>query len=243
MLKYSDDQIRIAEETASAVYDKQVTMSEGARLLAEKHGFNLNSAKDFIANYRCMLQGRVFQRSLGASTVRHYLDAIAQKRGPEALAFATSSVDLHIAYYESVVGGNMLALRGVVDQKRQAAPPLSFAAHASSFDEAVRESLDLPSSKRQARLTKAPKKPAKVAVSTFVFARNPDVVAEVLLRAAGSCESCEKPAPFLRKKDGTPYLEVHHRQPLAEEGEDTVENALALCPNCHRRLHHGLPAA
>jgi 5-methylcytosine-specific restriction protein A len=26
---------------------------------------------------------------------------------------------------------------------------------------------------------------------------------------------------------------------LAEGGEDTVENALALCPNCHRRLHFG----
>ena len=38
---------------------------------------------------------------------------------------------------------------------------------------------------------------------------------------------------------GTPYLEVHHRVPLAENGEDTVKNAVAICPNCHRKAHDG----
>lgn len=239
MIKYSDDQIRMAEQTASAVYDKQMTASEAARLLDEEHGFNRNSAKDFIANYRCMLQGRAFQRSLSAPTVQHYLNSIAIKRGAEALAFAISSVDLHIAYYESAVGTNMRALRSVVDEMRKTAPPLPLAAHSRTFDEAVRESLELSSTTRQARLAKAPKKPVKVAVASYVYTRNPDVVAEVLLRAAGVCECCGKPAPFMRKKDGTPYLEVHHKQQLAEDGDDTVENAIAVCPNCHRQKHYG----
>ena len=68
--------------------------------------------------------------------------------------------------------------------------------------------------------------------------RNPDVVVEALLRANGVCERCKKPAPFARRSDGTPYLEVHHRIPLAVGGEDTVENAIALCPNCHRAAHY-----
>ncbi|MGB4922720.1 MAG: HNH endonuclease signature motif containing protein, partial [Candidatus Nitrotoga sp.] len=37
-----------------------------------------------------------------------------------------------------------------------------------------------------------------------------------------------------------PYLEVHHKMQLAKGGEDTVENALGLCPNCHRYSHFGL---
>uniref|UniRef100_UPI003D06D395 HNH endonuclease n=1 Tax=Alcaligenes faecalis TaxID=511 RepID=UPI003D06D395 len=64
-------------------------------------------------------------------------------------------------------------------------------------------------------------------------------MAEVLERASGSCEACKEPAPFKRKSDGTPYLEVHHRIQLAHGGEDTVENAIALCPNCHRKAHFG----
>ncbi|MFL9918022.1 HNH endonuclease signature motif containing protein [Paraburkholderia fungorum] len=62
---------------------------------------------------------------------------------------------------------------------------------------------------------------------------------EVLLRADGTCEGCGQSAPFQRA-DGTPYLEVHHRRRLADGGEDTVENAIALCPNCHRERHCGI---
>jgi len=45
---------------------------------------------------------------------------------------------------------------------------------------------------------------------------------------------------FIRKKDNTPYLEVHHKIQLAEGGEDSIENAIAVCPNCHRELHFGI---
>ncbi|BDZ92717.1 hypothetical protein VEE69_15940 [Escherichia coli] len=45
-------------------------------------------------------------------------------------------------------------------------------------------------------------------------------------------------APSL-KEDGTPFLEVHHIEWLSKGGEDSVENAIALCPNCHRQAHYG----
>ena len=76
-------------------------------------------------------------------------------------------------------------------------------------------------------------------ITTVVFRRNADVVAEVLLRASGICESCGNAAPFFKKKDSTPYLEVHHELPLSKGGDDTIENAIALCPNCHRERHYG----
>ena len=81
--------------------------------------------------------------------------------------------------------------------------------------------------------------PGIVYVEQKVFVRNPDVVAEVLWRATGVCEKCKKRAPFKNRKDGSPYLEAHHLKTLADGGEDTVENAMALCPNCHRKAHHG----
>jgi len=63
------------------------------------------------------------------------------------------------------------------------------------------------------------------------------VVAWVLKNSNGICESCNKPAPFT-KPDGDFYLEVHHLRRLADGGSDTVTNAVAACPNCHRRLHY-----
>jgi 5-methylcytosine-specific restriction protein A len=47
---------------------------------------------------------------------------------------------------------------------------------------------------------------------------------------------CQSPAPFTNAK-GEPYLETHHIEWMAKGGEDTVENTVALCPNCHRKMH------
>lgn len=97
---------------------------------------------------------------------------------------------------------------------------------------------DSPES-RKMRLETAAKKPCIVQVVRREYRRNSDVVAEVMSRANGICEGCRCNAPFTRASDGTPYLEVHHVIPLAEDGDDTVENAIALCPNCHRKKHYG----
>lgn len=78
---------------------------------------------------------------------------------------------------------------------------------------------------------------ARVTASSNQFVRDPNVIAWVRNEAAGSCEACGAPSPFMRA-DGQPYLEVHHMRPLSEGGPDTVDNAIAGCPNCHRRLHY-----
>ena len=93
--------------------------------------------------------------------------------------------------------------------------------------------------KRRELLAKSDPKPTKTVVSQVIFNRNQYVIAEVLDRANGICEKCHKPAPFNKDKDNLPYLEVHHKIPLAENGNDTVENAIGLCPNCHRQAHYG----
>lgn len=77
--------------------------------------------------------------------------------------------------------------------------------------------------------------------TTEQFVRDAAVVAFVLREAAGKCECCGEEAPFI-KRNGLPYLEVHHVRPLADKGPDTTCNAVAVCPNCHRELHHGVGA-
>lgn len=57
-------------------------------------------------------------------------------------------------------------------------------------------------------------------------------------RAGEFCESCGIKT-FLDKKGGF-YLEVHHIDLISEGGKDTEENACAICPNCHSRIHYGL---
>ena len=62
------------------------------------------------------------------------------------------------------------------------------------------------------------------------------MVKETRKRANGICQFCNQPAPFIDKK-GNPYLEVHHIVWLSHGGEDSTANTVALCPNCHTRMH------
>lgn len=108
------------------------------------------------------------------------------------------------------------------------------------FEKMVSNSFRLNRAERLMATTTWPEKPEKIILLVDVYKRNPNVVAEALFRAAGICESCGEDAPFFRKSDGSPYLEVHHKVQLASGGDDTVENAIAVCPNCHRKFHFGI---
>lgn len=234
-------QIEAAYDISSEVIDGKMSPEAGARTLRDEFGLNVNSARDFINDFRRMLRGQVFHRAMSAPATDYFLTRIAQERDLRALEHALGAIRKHITYYENLRKISLRALRSVVErhQMRVAGSELLDSLDDETFAKAVQKSIESPSAKRLARLRDAAKRPLRVKVSTFVFVRNPDVVAEVLIRARGSCERCGATAPFLRRRNGVPYLEVHHVTRLVDGGEDTVENAIALCPNCHRELHYG----
>lgn len=103
-----------------------------------------------------------------------------------------------------------------------------------AFEIAVREDLK----KKQLPVPRGNHDPKTVPSTITQYQRDASVKAWVLKQADGICESCSQPAPF-SGSDGFPYLEVHHVRQLAENGSDTIDNAVAVCPNCHRELHYG----
>jgi 5-methylcytosine-specific restriction protein A len=70
------------------------------------------------------------------------------------------------------------------------------------------------------------------------YARSRSLRVYVLRRANGLCEGCGHKAPF-ETRAGRPYLEPHHTRLLADGGPDDYHHVIALCPTCHRRVHHG----
>lgn len=105
----------------------------------------------------------------------------------------------------------------------------------AAFDAEVARIASTP----QAKLPRGNSTPTATQTTVTQFVRDPYVVAWALQQARGHCECCLAPAPFTRE-DGSAYLEVHHLQRLADGGPDTIDNVVAVCPNCHRRLHYGL---
>jgi 5-methylcytosine-specific restriction enzyme A len=73
-------------------------------------------------------------------------------------------------------------------------------------------------------------------VQSIQYERDPYVALFTKRRANGFCDLCLKEAPFI-DKNGLPYLESHHIDWLSRGGSDSIENTVALCPNCHRKMH------
>ncbi len=104
------------------------------------------------------------------------------------------------------------------------------------FEKKVNNNLKLSAAELKKRANKSLKVKVKN-TQTKYFNRDDYVEAYVKKIAKGKCDLCEKNAPFKKKKTNEPYLECHHVKWLSKGGKDIIENAVALCPNCHRKMH------
>ena len=80
------------------------------------------------------------------------------------------------------------------------------------------------------------RQPVNRKVASTTYERNAYVAELARRRADGRCQLCGRTAPF-ETRQGEPYLEIHHIDRLSRGGSDTIENTVALCPNCHRKMH------
>ncbi|SEO09000.1 5-methylcytosine-specific restriction enzyme A [Terribacillus saccharophilus] len=74
--------------------------------------------------------------------------------------------------------------------------------------------------------------------------RDARVAARALRLSKYKCALDESHTSFTSKVTGKRYLEMHHLVPMKYQGEfdvklDREAQLLALCPTCHRQIHHG----
>lgn len=81
-------------------------------------------------------------------------------------------------------------------------------------------------------------------VRVLQYPRNPNLALTAFLRARFKCEFDPKHFLFTGRVTGMPFLEPHHLVPVSLQsrfiGEvlDHHDNIFALCPRCHRAIHH-----
>ncbi|MEC1596022.1 HNH endonuclease [Bacillus spizizenii] len=84
----------------------------------------------------------------------------------------------------------------------------------------------------------------RVLTNSSRFQRNIQESIQALKIANFTCEVDRSHKTFLSKASGKYYVEGHHLIPLSLQDQfelsiDIKENIVALCPICHRLLHHG----
>lgn len=114
------------------------------------------------------------------------------------------------------------------------------AGHLSEFksEDETRKKTDVPAENILYQLaTEHSQHPRTIyTVTTEQVYRDPYIAEIAKKRAKGNCTLCGNPAPFA-DLHGNPYLESHHITWLSEGGKDSLDNVVALCPNCHRKMH------
>lgn len=94
----------------------------------------------------------------------------------------------------------------------------------------------LPLNELAVRAGKASVKPRQIESTSSTYVRDSFVAAYAKKAAGGVCALCGADAPFRTTSD-EPYLESHHIDWLSRGGHDSTDNVVALCPNCHRKMH------
>ena len=239
-MEITKEQISEAYRQAKRVFANEITLTEAKESVSETTNINESSAQGYINTFLKMMEGVGYTWTINAFGTDYFLDNIHRDYGTEALLTAIASLKKHLEYYEGVGKSSQRQINGILNKHIEKIGSIAtFEKIQRNFNKQVALSLADSGETRKSRLKAARKKPSEIEVKVKIYSRNPDVVAEVLMRASGVCKKCGKPAPFNRAKDNSPFLEVHHTIQLAHGGYDTVDNAMALCPNCHRELHHG----
>ena len=234
----SSAQIRALCDLGQLRIDGGISASEAADRLQKESGVNRSSAYYYVDAMRQMHLGEMFPRSISAPIADAFVDHFSAVGGLAAAARALKSLRGYIEAYEGHRGGTLHKMRAVVERHESVMARVSATVIEPDFDLEVARLRADPEA-RARLLPVSGHRPARTTTSVTVFVRSAAVVAAVLERAEGICEICRQPAPFIRKTDGSAYLEIHHLVTLAEGGEDTVENVVAACPNCHRQSHYG----
>lgn len=198
--------------------------------------------EELAASVQAYVEMQQLDRDHKPYTKRKYYDDLAERFGRSAKAFEYRMQN--ISYVLSVMGRDWLTgLKPaknvgarvaaqieelIAELEGQAITPVA------AFEISVRDNI----SKNDLPEPAGNQTPKTSTTSVTQYERDARVKAWILKKAEGICECCNQQAPF-NGPDGRPYLEVHHVRKLAEKGADSTENAVAVCPNCHRELHYG----
>lgn len=93
--------IPIAYDISKKVFERKLTVTEGTKKLAFNNRMNVGSARDYIYDFRYLMQGKKFSRTLNVSSMEYFMGNILKDYGHFQLSNALTSLLKHIEYFES----------------------------------------------------------------------------------------------------------------------------------------------
>ena len=118
-MKINQELFPIIYDISKKVYNGTYTLTGGSKIFYEQNGMNTNSARDYINDFKHLMNGDGFKRTLNAPSMNYLIEQIQKDYAEEQLKKALKALDLHIKYYESCHTGKLKKLRQVYSSFQQ----------------------------------------------------------------------------------------------------------------------------
>jgi len=228
MRKINDEMVRKSYIIAKNVYNKKITLTEGTDILVKQSNMNDNSAKDLINNFRNLITGQKYTRTMSENATRYYLQNIYNDFGYNLLKNALHAVDSHIFYYENLRDVRLNKIRNIYnDFNKIQESSIIYNEYNDEIEQCFNEG-----------------KAKKVFVN--IYERDHKVRIKCLEYYGYKCFACGVLLSDIYGEIAVNFIHVHHIIELAsikkEYIVDPIKDLRPLCPNCHSIIHRKTPA-
>ncbi|MCM0666387.1 HNH endonuclease [Flavobacterium tyrosinilyticum] len=229
-MKYTlEERIQKVYEIAKEVYLGNISVSQGARIVAD-FGLKQSSALDYIYAYYKLREGKLYTRTINAYATDYYLKEIYYEFGNIGLRKALLSLDQHITYYEQTSGAKVKKGREIYNR------------YFDLVKENYAETVFPDEVDNEIKYFEG--KTKQIIVNSYE--RNQLARQECIEHFGLSCQVCDFNFQEKFGELGRNFIHVHHLIDIATVGKEYSVNPktdlIPVCPNCHAMLHKKKPA-
>lgn len=193
-------------------------------------GVNPNSAVDMVNNFKHLLDGERYTRTLSVSATESYLKWIERDYEIRFLRNSISALRQHIEYYRTLTGTPMSGHVTLL-AKYDALYPIDDSFFLSPEEASDDERLIEGRTRR---------------VFADIYERNQKARKQCIDFYGLTCRVCDFDFEARYGALGKGFIHVHHVIDLAsikkEYEIDPIKDLMPVCPNCHAMLHKSKPA-
>lgn len=228
-MKITEESVLQVYDLAREVYEDRLSRKEAVELAVKNKIMGKGSAQDYIQNYRYIMDGFVYKRTMNLKGTRVYLEKIYSDFGIQKLRQALEVVASHVAYYNALGYGKQVQTQALVDELSE---KYQIDSQGISYPDEIDNEVLTEGAKKQ--------------ITVNAYERNPKARTQCIEHYGNSCYVCNFDFHENYGDLGTGYIHVHHEIDLAHIGEayivDPVKDLKPVCPNCHAMLHKTKPA-
>jgi 5-methylcytosine-specific restriction enzyme A len=233
-MKITKDFFPLVYSASKDVYEGKMAYNEGKQFLSSK-GMNPNSAADYINDFKYMMDGVKFTRTLNAPSIDFLLENINKDFGTQKLSIALSALKAHIEYYESFGKGKLHKVKAVYEKYLKNQPTISVdEIEQNEIVAYLKEGINREQILNDLKNLKETD-PEIISINHKTYKRDNKTVAQIKFIRNFQCQICNT---SILKKDGTKYIEAAHIKAKNQQGRETPDNIILLCPNHHKEFDY-----